>query len=55
MYFQFAILQMFRSIIRDKDFEVSLAYESEEFLPPGVTSPVFAKYGVLGVADACEK
>ena len=47
--------QMFRSIIHDKDFEVSLAYESADFLPPGVTSPVFAQYAVSGLANATEK
>jgi len=46
---------MFRSIIHDKDFEVSLAYESADFLPPGVTSPVFAQYAVSGLANATEK
>lgn len=47
--------KMFRSIIHDKDFEVSLAYESADFLPPGVTSPVFAEYAVSGLANATEK
>lgn len=46
---------MYRSIVHNKDFEVSLAYESEELLPPGVTSPVFAQYAVLGLSDAAEK
>lgn len=48
-------LQMFRSIIHDKDFEVSLAYENEELLPPGATSPIFAQYAVSGLADVTEK
>ncbi|KDO64342.1 hypothetical protein CISIN_1g002363mg [Citrus sinensis] len=47
--------KMFRSIIHAKDFEVSLAYESEDLLPPGATSPVFAKYAVSGLAEASEK
>lgn len=47
--------KMFRSIIHDKDFEVSLAYERADFLPPGVSSPVFAKYAVSGLANATEK
>ncbi|EEF41831.1 heat shock 70 kDa protein 17 [Ricinus communis] len=47
--------KMFRSLIHDKDFEVSLAYESEGLLPPGTVSPVFAKYAVSGVTDASEK
>lgn len=47
--------KMFRSIIHTKDFEVSLAYESEDLLPPGAISPVFAKYAVSGLAEASEK
>lgn len=46
---------MFRSIIHSKDFEVSLAYESDDLLPPGVTSPVFVKYDVSGLTDTSEK
>lgn len=46
---------MFRSFVLDKDFDVSLSYESEYILPPGTTSPVFAQYSVSGVADASEK
>lgn len=47
--------KMYRSIVHKKDFEVMLAYESEEFLPPGVSSPVFAHYTVSGLTDAGEK
>ncbi|KAL5808288.1 hypothetical protein ACOSQ3_028979 [Xanthoceras sorbifolium] len=47
--------KMFRSIVHEKDFEVSLAYASEDLLPPGVTSPVFAKYAVSGLTDASQK
>lgn len=47
--------QMFRSFVLDKDFDVSLAYESEDILPPGTTSPVFAQYSISGLADAAEK
>ncbi|XP_050231681.1 heat shock 70 kDa protein 17 [Mercurialis annua] len=47
--------KMFRSIVHDKDFEVSLAYDGEAILPPGTLSPVFAKYSVSGLADASEK
>ncbi|KAJ9185041.1 hypothetical protein P3X46_004716 [Hevea brasiliensis] len=47
--------KMFRSIIHDKDFEVLLAYETEDFLPPGTISPIFAQYAVSGVTDASEK
>lgn len=48
-------LQMFRSIVHDKDFEVSLAYESKDLLPPGTTSLTFAQYAVEGLADANER
>ncbi|ESQ55771.1 hypothetical protein EUTSA_v10024376mg [Eutrema salsugineum] len=47
--------KMFRSFVLNKDFDVSLAYESEDMLPPGTTSPVFAQYSVSGLADATEK
>ncbi|KAA8526150.1 hypothetical protein F0562_007750 [Nyssa sinensis] len=47
--------KMFRSFIHNKDFEVSLAYESEELLPPGATSLIFAQYAVSGLTDASEK
>ncbi|KAL9670707.1 hypothetical protein QQ045_008265 [Rhodiola kirilowii] len=47
--------KMFRSIVYEKDFEVSLAYESEDLLPPGTTSPIIAHYAVSGLADATEK
>ncbi|XP_071701941.1 heat shock 70 kDa protein 17-like [Rutidosis leptorrhynchoides] len=48
-------IKMFRSITHNKDFEVSLLYESEDLLPPGTTSRTFAKYSVSGLADASEK
>ncbi|XP_047970827.1 heat shock 70 kDa protein 17 [Salvia hispanica] len=47
--------KMFRSVVHNKDFEVSLAYESEDLLPPGVTSLTFADYDIVGLADASEK
>ncbi|XP_004243633.2 heat shock 70 kDa protein 17 [Solanum lycopersicum] len=47
--------KMFRSIVHKKDFEVSLAYESDDFLPPGTTSRRFAQYAVSGLTDASEK
>ncbi|XP_009757679.1 heat shock 70 kDa protein 17 [Nicotiana sylvestris] len=47
--------KMFRSIVHNKDFEVSLAYESDDFLPPGTPSLTFAQYAVSGLADASEK
>ncbi|KAM7271972.1 hypothetical protein ACFE04_031186 [Oxalis oulophora] len=48
-------IKMFRSFVHNKDFEVSLSYESEGLLPPGTTSPVFAHYALSGLADASEK
>ncbi|XP_061356723.1 heat shock 70 kDa protein 17 [Gastrolobium bilobum] len=47
--------KMFRSINHNKDFEVSLAYESEHHLPTGVTSPEIAQYQISGLTDANEK
>ncbi|GAB4841806.1 hypothetical protein Ancab_022541 [Ancistrocladus abbreviatus] len=47
--------KMYRSIIHNKDFEASLAYESEGPLPPGVLSLKFAQYTVSGLTDASEK
>ncbi|KAL3615314.1 hypothetical protein CASFOL_040975 [Castilleja foliolosa] len=47
--------KMFRSIVHDKDFEVSLSYEGEGQVPPGISSLVFARYDVSGLADATEK
>ncbi|KAG8364527.1 hypothetical protein BUALT_Bualt18G0006400 [Buddleja alternifolia] len=47
--------KMFRSVVHNKDFEVSLAYESETLLPPGASSLTFAQYDVLGLTDASEK
>ncbi|XP_037494451.1 heat shock 70 kDa protein 17 [Jatropha curcas] len=47
--------KIFRSIIHDKDFDVLLAYETEDLLPPGTVSAIFAKYAVSGLTDASEK
>ncbi|XP_027341513.1 heat shock 70 kDa protein 17 [Abrus precatorius] len=47
--------KMFRSINHNKDFKVSLAYESEHHLPPGVTSPEIAQYQISGLTDASER
>ncbi|KAE9588935.1 hypothetical protein Lal_00012530 [Lupinus albus] len=47
--------KIFRSIKHNKDFEVSLAYESENQLPPGVSSPQIAQYQISGLTDASEK
>lgn len=46
---------MFRSIVHNKDFKVSLSYESDDLLPPGVISPTFAQYDVSGLTDASIK
>ncbi|MCL7024716.1 hypothetical protein MKW94_022437 [Papaver nudicaule] len=48
-------IKLFRSIKHNKDFEVSLSYESGGLLPPGVSSDKFAHYIVSGLADASEK
>ncbi|XP_043687863.1 heat shock 70 kDa protein 17-like [Telopea speciosissima] len=42
-------------IDHDKDFEVSLSYESSDPLPPGVSSDKFAHYAVTGLTDASDK
>ncbi|PIN20377.1 Molecular chaperones GRP170/SIL1, HSP70 superfamily [Handroanthus impetiginosus] len=47
--------KMFRSVVHNKDFEVTLAYESEDLIPPGASSLIFAKYDVSGLTDASEK
>lgn len=47
--------KMFRSIKHDKDFQVSLSYESAELLPPGVSSDKAAQYAVSGLTDASDK
>ncbi|WOG98366.1 hypothetical protein DCAR_0417707 [Daucus carota subsp. sativus] len=48
-------VKMFRSIVHSKDFKVSLSYESDDLLPPGVISPTFAQYDVSGLTDASIK
>nr|XP_043607410.1 heat shock 70 kDa protein 17 [Erigeron canadensis] len=48
-------IKMYRSITHNKDFDVSLSYENEDLLPPGVTTRTFAKYSVSGLAEASEK
>ncbi|XWS74632.1 hypothetical protein CRYUN_Cryun01aG0015000 [Craigia yunnanensis] len=47
--------KIFKSFNHSKDFEVSLAYDHEDLLPPGLSSPVFAQYAVSGLTDAAEK
>ncbi|XVF24547.1 hypothetical protein REPUB_Repub13aG0137700 [Reevesia pubescens] len=47
--------KIFKSFNHSKDFEVSLAYDHEDLLPPGLSSPVFAQYAVSGLTDATEK
>ncbi|XP_022976698.1 heat shock 70 kDa protein 17-like [Cucurbita maxima] len=46
--------KMYRSVVHNKDFEVSLAYEND-LLPPGVSVPIFAQYAVSGLTDTSEK
>jgi hypothetical protein len=47
---------MYRSLKHDKDFEVSLSYDSSDgLLPPGISSHVFALYSVTGLKDAADK
>lgn len=46
---------MFRSVVHNKDFEVSLAYESQDLIPPGASSLVFAQYDISGLTDTSEK
>ncbi|XP_078149329.1 heat shock protein 70 (Hsp 70) family protein [Carex rostrata] len=49
-------IKMYRSLKHDKDFEVSLSYESSNgLLPPGVSSHIFALYSVTGLKDAADK
>ncbi|GMI70105.1 heat shock protein 70 [Hibiscus trionum] len=47
--------KIFKSFNHSKDFEVSLAYDHEDLLPPGLSSPVFAQFAVSGLRDAAEK
>ncbi|XP_039020085.1 heat shock 70 kDa protein 17-like [Hibiscus syriacus] len=47
--------KMFKSLNHSKDFEVSLAYDREDLLPPGISSPVFTHYVVSGLTDTAEK
>ncbi|KAL7142345.1 hypothetical protein ABFS83_08G117500 [Erythranthe nasuta] len=47
--------KMFRSIVHDKDFEVSLSYENEDLIPPGASSLTFAQYDVSGLKDASDR
>jgi len=46
---------MFRSIKHDKDFEVTLSYDSASELPPGFPSNKFAQFSVSGLTEASEK
>ncbi|KAK8517049.1 hypothetical protein V6N13_092326 [Hibiscus sabdariffa] len=47
--------KIFKSSNHSKDFEVSLSYDPEDLLPPGVSFPVFARYAVSGLTDTAEK
>ena len=46
---------MSKYVTHNKDFEVSLSYDSEDILPTGVPSHIFAQYSVSGLTDASEK
>ncbi|KAJ6800533.1 heat shock 70 kDa protein 17 isoform X1 [Iris pallida] len=48
-------IKMFRSIKHNKDFEVTLSYESASELPPGTLSNKFAQFSVSGLTEASEK
>nr|QBS00792.1 HSP70 [Agave sisalana] len=48
-------IKMFRSIKHDKDFEVTLSYDSASELPPGFPSNKFAQFSVSGLTEASEK
>lgn len=45
----------FRSIKHNKDFELSLSYESPDLLPPGVSFNKFAQFSILGLTETSEK
>ncbi|KAL4366194.1 hypothetical protein GQ457_05G033010 [Hibiscus cannabinus] len=47
--------KIFKSSNHSKDFEVSLSYDHEDLLPPGISFPVFARYAVSGLTDTAEK
>ncbi|KAL0405194.1 UNVERIFIED_CONTAM: Heat shock protein 17 [Sesamum latifolium] len=47
--------KMFRSVVHDKDFEVSLSYESRDLTPPGASSLVFAQYDISGLTETSDK
>ncbi|KAE8655556.1 Heat shock 70 kDa protein 17 [Hibiscus syriacus] len=47
--------KMLKSVNHGKDFEVSLAYDREDLLPPGVSFPEFAHYAVSGLTDTTKK
>ncbi|XWS57081.1 hypothetical protein CRYUN_Cryun09bG0140900 [Craigia yunnanensis] len=42
---------IFKSFNHSKDFEVSLAYDREDLLPPGISSPVFAHYSARNLSS----
>ncbi|KAL0904492.1 hypothetical protein M5K25_026614 [Dendrobium thyrsiflorum] len=48
-------IKLFRSIKHNKDFVVSLSYESAYELPPGVFSGKFVEYSVSGLTETTER
>ncbi|PKU74279.1 Heat shock 70 kDa protein 17 [Dendrobium catenatum] len=48
-------IKLFRSIKHNKDFVVSLSYESAYELPPGVFSVQFVQFSVSGLTEATER
>ncbi|KAI0488555.1 hypothetical protein KFK09_028391 [Dendrobium nobile] len=48
-------IKLFRSIKHNKDFVVSLSYESAYELPPGVFSVQFVEFSVSGLTEATER
>ncbi|XVE68482.1 hypothetical protein DITRI_Ditri09bG0071700 [Diplodiscus trichospermus] len=47
--------KIFKSFNLSKDFEVTLAYDHEDLLPPGLSSSIVAQYAVSNLTDAAEK
>lgn len=48
-------IKLFRSIKHNKDFDVSISYESAYELPPGVSSPKFVEFSVSGLTETTER
>lgn len=48
-------IKLFRTIKHNKDFDVSLSYESSYELPPGVFSAKFAEFSISGLTETTER